>query len=197
MSYYRRDILGKICVLGDARIGKSAFLHRYTTGTFCGLDPELNAAAAGEATAKEAERIRNGSPAAATDSKTGKPINKSGTVYGIRSGHSSATIGADFQSVKIPNINDYSGRARTVQLQIWDTAGQERFHALSGIYFRGADGIMICFSLTDRISYENVRAWRSFVDETTGGMDETVPFFLVGLQSDRGTSESLCSVCCM
>ena len=34
-------------------------------------------------------------------------------------------------------------------LHIWDTAGQERFESMTPTYFRGADVIMLVFSLID------------------------------------------------
>ena len=33
----------------------------------------------------------------------------------------------------------------------WDTAGQEKYKTLTSAYFRGADGIVIVFDLTDLV----------------------------------------------
>lgn len=32
----------------------------------------------------------------------------------------------------------------------WDTAGQERFRTITNGYYRGADGILIVYDITDR-----------------------------------------------
>lgn len=43
--------------------------------------------------------------------------------------------------------------------QIWDTAGQERFRTITKSYFRGAQGILLVYDVTDRQSFESVVTW--------------------------------------
>ncbi|XP_042573735.1 ras-related protein Rab-18-B [Cyprinus carpio] len=52
-----------------------------------------------------------------------------------------ATIGVDF---KVKTIAIDGNRAK---LAIWDTAGQERFRTLTPSYYRGAQGVILVFSL--------------------------------------------------
>ena len=52
-----------------------------------------------------------------------------------------------------------------MRLQIWDTAGQEKFKTITCNYYRGADGIMIVFDLTDRDSFESVKGWLIEIDK--------------------------------
>jgi len=63
------------------------------------------------------------------------------------------TIGIDF---KIKTI-ELGGKV--VKLQIWDTAGQERFRTITTSYFRGAQGILLVYDVTDRGSFENIKNW--------------------------------------
>jgi Ras-related protein Rab-8A len=63
------------------------------------------------------------------------------------------TIGIDF---KIKNIEVDGTR---IKLQIWDTAGQERFRTITTSYFRGAQGILLVYDVTDRRSFESIRNW--------------------------------------
>ena len=35
-------------------------------------------------------------------------------------------------------------------MQIWDTAGQERYRTITKAYYKGADGILVVFDLTDK-----------------------------------------------
>jgi small GTP-binding protein len=63
-----------------------------------------------------------------------------------------STIGVDFKfkTVKLPTDD------KMVRMQIWDTAGQERFRTITHNYYRGAAGILLCFSITDQKSYAQV-----------------------------------------
>jgi|EP00944_MAST-04C_sp_MAST-4C-sp1_P012422 Ras-related protein Rab-1A len=86
-----------------------------------------------------------------------------------------STIGVDF---KIRTIN-LDGK--TIKLQIWDTAGQERFRTITSSYYRGAQGIIIVYDITDRDSFTNVKQW---VAEIERYANEKVIKLLVGNKSD-------------
>ena len=63
------------------------------------------------------------------------------------------TIGIDFKT-KTLNINN-----REIKLKIWDTAGQERFRNITTQYYKGADGIVLVYDVTDDGSFEKIRDW--------------------------------------
>eukprot|EP00501_MAST-03F_sp_TOSAG23-6_P002065 GSMAST32.ASY1.ANO1.2156.1 assembled CDS len=78
-----------------------------------------------------------------------------------------STIGVDFK-VKIMQI-----AGKTAKMTIWDTAGQERFRTLTSSYYRGAQGIILCYDITRRETFENLGPW---LEETevycpSGGKD--------------------------
>jgi Ras-related protein Rab-8A len=85
------------------------------------------------------------------------------------------TIGIDF---KIKNI-DVDGKK--IKLQIWDTAGQERFRTITTSYFRGAQGIILVYDVTDRRSFESIRNWISQIQQHA---DMHVNKLLVGNKCD-------------
>ena len=85
------------------------------------------------------------------------------------------TIGVDF---KIRTI-DVDGK--TIKLQIWDTAGQERFRTITTSYFRGAQGILLVYDVTDRRSFESIRNWISQIQQHA---DVHVNKILVGNKCD-------------
>mmetsp|Transcript_14655 Transcript_14655/g.20919 ORF Transcript_14655/g.20919 Transcript_14655/m.20919 type:complete len:206 (+) Transcript_14655:145-762(+) len=85
------------------------------------------------------------------------------------------TIGIDF---KIKNIDIDDKR---VKLQIWDTAGQERFRTITTSYFRGAQGIVLVYDVTDRRSFESIRNWISQIQQHA---DVHVNKILVGNKCD-------------
>lgn len=53
------------------------------------------------------------------------------------------TIGIDF---KIKNV-EVGGKR--VKLQVWDTAGQERFRTITKAYYKGAQGILMVFDVSN------------------------------------------------
>ncbi|KAL1240441.1 Ras-related protein [Trichinella pseudospiralis] len=64
-----------------------------------------------------------------------------------------STIGVDFTMKTL--IVD----GKRVKLQVWDTGGQERFRTITQSYYRSANGIIICYDVTCRKSFKNVRRW--------------------------------------
>ncbi|XP_041050632.1 ras-related protein Rab-7b-like isoform X1 [Carcharodon carcharias] len=47
-----------------------------------------------------------------------------------------------------------------VKLQIWDTGGQERFKSLVPSFFKGSDGCVLVFDVTDQDSFYDLEGWR-------------------------------------
>ena len=68
-----------------------------------------------------------------------------------------ATLGIDYITKNYcpPNIPD----AATMQVKLWDTAGQERFRTLNVSFYKQAQGIIMCFDVTNANSFKNVKGW--------------------------------------
>ncbi|EPT25948.1 Rab18/RabC-family small GTPase [Toxoplasma gondii ME49] len=64
-----------------------------------------------------------------------------------------STIGVDFK-VKAMTVGDMR-----LKLAIWDTAGQERFRTLTSSYYRGAQGIIMVYDVSNRQSFLNLQSW--------------------------------------
>ncbi|KAF1765637.1 hypothetical protein GCK72_005590 [Caenorhabditis remanei] len=86
-----------------------------------------------------------------------------------------STIQASFQS-KTVHIDDCKA-----ELHIWDTAGQEKYHALGPIYYRGSNGVLLVFDITDRRSFEKVKNW---VLEIKTCLGKTAEILIVGNKID-------------
>ncbi|KAL9971064.1 hypothetical protein ACROYT_G023549 [Oculina patagonica] len=63
------------------------------------------------------------------------------------------TIGIDFK------IRTVEIGGKRIKLQIWDTAGQERFQTITATCYRGAQGIMLVYDVTDEKSFKNISKW--------------------------------------
>eukprot|EP01127_Copromyxa_protea_P011200 TRINITY_DN27_c0_g2_i1.p1 TRINITY_DN27_c0_g2~~TRINITY_DN27_c0_g2_i1.p1 ORF type:complete len:220 (-),score=41.94 TRINITY_DN27_c0_g2_i1:57-716(-) len=63
------------------------------------------------------------------------------------------TIGVDFKH-KTLRVD-----GELVNCQIWDTAGQERFSCISKEYYRGANGCLLVYDVTDYQSFSRVEHW--------------------------------------
>eukprot|EP01066_Platyproteum_vivax_P001754 Platyproteum_vivax@DN12212_c0_g1_i1.p1 len=75
------------------------------------------------------------------------------------------TIGVDFRFRTI--VVD----EKVIKLQIWDTAGQERFRTITSAYYRGADGIIIIYDVSNKESFAHIDEWlgevNRFANENT------------------------------
>jgi len=91
------------------------------------------------------------------------------------------TIGVEFltKMVEMPN-EDPGEKPKFVKSQIWDTAGQERFRAITSAYYRGALGVVVCYDITKRKSFENVNLW---LNEMRANCEPVVTM-LVGTKTD-------------
>jgi len=90
-----------------------------------------------------------------------------------------STIGVDFK------IQTITIDGKIVKLQIWDTAGQERFRTITSSYYRGAQGIIIVYDVTDKESFQNVKNWLEEIEQNAG---TDVKKMLVGNKSDLRSS---------
>ncbi|TKR92292.1 hypothetical protein L596_006975 [Steinernema carpocapsae] len=64
------------------------------------------------------------------------------------------TIGMDFFTKQL-----YVSK-RKVTVQLWDTAGQERFQSLGSSFFRGSDGVILVYDVTNAKSFKSLEHWK-------------------------------------
>ncbi|VDB85649.1 unnamed protein product [Peniophora sp. CBMAI 1063] len=67
----------------------------------------------------------------------------------------SATIGVDFR------VHKMDVKGKKVKLSIWDTAGQERFRTITSSYYRGAQGIILVYDVSNRETFDALPRWYS------------------------------------
>lgn len=91
------------------------------------------------------------------------------------SASTTGTVGVDFKAKKVCVDGDH------FQIQVWDTAGQEQFHKITTSYYRGSNGIMLVYDVTDEKSASEVSYWMKNIKmHATGNM----PVVMVGNKGD-------------
>ena len=90
-----------------------------------------------------------------------------------------ATIGVEYKvkKIKINNID--------INLQIWDTAGQERFRSITQSFIKGADGILYVYDITQKKSFDDLRAWISQSEESAEGFQKVIIGNKIDLEDER------------
>ena len=68
-----------------------------------------------------------------------------------------------------------------MKLQIWDTAGQERFKNITASYYRGGNGVLVVYDITDRESFENLNSWLIEIEKNA---NKNVYKLLIGNKCD-------------
>ena len=91
------------------------------------------------------------------------------------------TVGVDFKAKKVQHGSEH------LNIQVWDTAGQEQFHKITTSYYRGANGIMLVFDISDRSSYNNVEYWIKNIKQHAS---ELVHVALIGNKIDLRASDT-------
>ncbi|RDB21859.1 Ras-related protein Rab-18 [Hypsizygus marmoreus] len=95
---------------------------------------------------------------------------------------SSATIGVDFR------VHRMEVNGQKVKLSIWDTAGQERFRTITSSYYRGAQGIILVYDVSNRESFDALPRWYS---ELETYVSNSVVKILVGNKIDKEFSRQV------
>jgi len=86
-----------------------------------------------------------------------------------------STIGLD-ERVKYININ-----SKKVKIILLDTAGQERYHTVTSAFYKGADGIILVYSIDNRDSFKGISRWLKDIKEN---VNTEIDVVLVGNKCD-------------
>lgn len=109
------------------------------------------------------------------DTNTGKSCVLSRFTDDAFSNNFISTIGVDFK-VKTINIDN-----KLIKIQCWDTAGQCRFRTITNSYYRGANGVIITYDITNKKSFDNIESWLTDVDKFSS---DSAIRMLVGTKTD-------------
>lgn len=98
-----------------------------------------------------------------------------------------STMGVDFGSKEInveflqeDLIMNVMIRAK-VKITVWDVAGQLQYKNQRGMFYQGARGCLLCYDVTNPLSFQNLKEWMKELEENLGAK---VPVLLVGNKID-------------
>ena len=84
------------------------------------------------------------------------------------------TVGSTFFRI-ITNYGD-----ENLVINITDTAGQEKYRAMTPMYYRNAQIILLCFALNNPASLDDLNSWKKDIDRYNPG----AKLIVVGTKSD-------------
>jgi len=98
-----------------------------------------------------------------------------------------ATINDDIRHKEI--VVENKRRKKTmVKLQMCDTAGQEKFGTLTSSLYRSAQGIFLCYDISDKDSFERITSWKI---EITKYAPPDAVMILIGMKCDLGAQRQV------
>ncbi|KAF5916545.1 hypothetical protein HPG69_005340 [Diceros bicornis minor] len=165
-----RDHLFKVLVVGDAAVGKTSLVQRYSQDSF---SKHYKSTVGGEAALRGRGGQRPGPRTRAVDPG------------GVGSGRFDVLApflrsGMDF-ALKVLQWSD----SEMVRLQLWDIAGQERFTSMTRLYYRDASACVIMFDVTNATTFSNSQRWKQDLDsKLTLPNGEPVPCLLLANKCD-------------
>ena len=81
--------------------------------------------------------------------------------------------------VKIKNITLEN---KLIKLRILDTSGQERFRTITKTYYKGGDGVILIYDVTNDSSFRNIRNW---INQIEANAKANICKVLVGNKCDK------------
>ena len=78
--------------------------------------------------------------------------------------------------------NETLSNGEIVYVKISDTAGQERFKSIASNYMKKANGIILVYDITDRMTFKNIDRW---AEEINKDSQNSKPIILIGNKSDK------------
>ena len=91
-------------------------------------------------------------------------------------------------TIGLDQKNKYVKRGeKKLELHIWDTAGQERFRAIAKNLFKGADGILLMYDISNLTSFKHIKEWINSIKESVD--ISKIAIVIVGNKCDLSPEE--------
>ena len=104
-----------------------------------------------------------------------------------------STIGVDKKTLNVSVEVEENNKKikKDFIISLFDTAGQEKFRSIAATYYRGSDGILLLYDITDRNSFESIEMWINSIIESIGKkVDSKYVILLIGNKLDLVNEDS-------
>ena len=101
--------------------------------------------------------------------------------------NSIASIGVEKKSLDFSiEVNENNQKVKKdFDISLFDTAGQEQFKSITLSYFKGSDGILLLYDITERSSFDNIEMWVNDIrDAIDSKADSKYAIILIGNKLD-------------
>ena len=115
------------------------------------------------------------------DSGVGKTCIINRYIYNQFNPNTDTTLGSSYSSKSIKkNKIEY-------KLNIWDTTGQEKYHAITNLFIKGANIVILVYSIDSLSSFEGLNYWYDSIKENLEGSNYILS--IIGSKSDLITDD--------
>ena len=107
------------------------------------------------------------------DTSVGKTCLFKKLTTGIFMDKNVSTVGIDRRTIAIDiDVEENNEKVtKKIILNIIDTAGEERFKAITKTYYKGSDGAVLLYDITEKKSFEHINMWIESIKTTAGEID--------------------------
>ena len=124
------------------------------------------------------------------DTSVGKTCLFKKITSGIFLGKNVSTVGIDRKEFSFECEFDDNGNkvSKNVIINLIDTAGQERYQSITNNYYKGSNGVILIYDITDKKSFEHLNNW---IENIRNKIDKTESLiFLLGTKKDLADQEN-------
>ena len=101
-----------------------------------------------------------------------------------------STIGLTNRTLNI-EITDNKKEKKMINVNLYDTAGQERYRAITSIYLKSSQGILLIYEISDRTSFLSIESWINSITEHLGNIkDSKYVVILIGNKIDLANKDN-------
>jgi small GTP-binding protein len=121
------------------------------------------------------------------DTSVGKTCLFKKLMTGVFMDKNVSTVGIDRRTIRIPCELEEKGENvfKNITINLIDTAGEERFKAITKTYYKGSDGALLLYDITDKKSFEHLKDWIESIKSSTSAIDyNKYCIFLIGTKID-------------